>query len=190
MATKNNQTNPTRVKIPCRLSFLHAFEPQSINGGDPKYSASLIIPNKDTATIAAIQNAVEAAKEAGKGKWGGKIPVNLKLPLRSGEERPDDEAYEDCVFLNANNKDKPGIVDRKVRPITDPSDLVSGDYAIVSVTFYAFNSNGNRGIAASLGNIQKIRDGEPLNGRVSAAAEFEELDDDEFGEDDLPDYLK
>ena len=137
----NKTMSPTKVVIPCRLSFANIWEPKSINGGEEKYSVSCIIPKADKATLAKIQKAIEAAKEDAKGKkWGGKIPPNLKLPLRDGDiDRPDDENYADCMFLNATSKDAPQIVDRKVQPILDPMDCGSGDYANVSVNFYGFS---------------------------------------------------
>lgn len=188
----NQNNNATRVHIPCRISFANIWEPKSINGSDEKYSVSLIISKEDKQTLRAIHEAVQTAKENGKGKWNGKIPANLKLPLRDGDiDRPDDEAYANAYFINANNKEKPGIVDRRVQPITDPSEVYSGCYCIVSVNFYPFNANGNRGVAASLGNIQKVSDGEPLSGRVSAMAEFEALEDEEeIMKEELPDYLR
>ena len=86
--------NPNKVIIPCRFSYLHCWEPDSVNGGDPKYSVSAIIPKGDTKTIEKIRAAVENVKKESLSKWGGKIPPNLKLPLRDGDiERPDDEAY-------------------------------------------------------------------------------------------------
>ena len=194
---QNNQTQATKVIIPCRISFANIWEPKSINGSEEKYSVSCIIPKSDKKTIAKIKAAVEAAKEQGKSKkWGGKLPPNLKLPLRDGDiDRPDDEAYADAMFVNANSKDAPQIVDRKVQPIIDPMECGSGDYCNVSVNFYAYNANGNRGVAAGLGNIQKIKDGERLAGKASASADFTEVEGDDdgeniFTEDDLPDYLK
>ena len=195
---KNTQNNAsqTKVVIPCRISFANIWEPKSINGSEEKYSVSCIIPKDDKKTLAKIHKAVEAAKEAGKSKkWGGKIPPNIKLPLRDGDiDRPDDDAYENAFFINATSKDAPQIVDRKVQPILDPMDCGSGDYCNVSVNFYAFNANGNRGIAAGLGNIQKIKDGERLAGRASAASDFSEVeeadDEDVLAGDDIPDYLK
>lgn len=167
-----------------RASFVHVFEPQSVNGSEPKYSCSFIIPKSDTKTIQAIQAAIEQAKQEGVSKFGGKIPANLKLPLRDGDlERPDDAAYADSFFVNANSKEKPGLVDRRRVAITDPLELYSGCYVRASINFYAFNTNGNRGVAAGLGNIQKWEDGEPLNGRVRAEDEFDALDaedDDDF----------
>lgn len=160
-----------------RASFVHVFEPQSVNGSEPKYSCSFIIPKSDAATVRAIQAAIEQAKQEGISKFGGKIPPNLKLPLRDGDiDRPDDPAYADSYFVNANSKEKPGVVDRRRLPVTDPLELYSGCYVRASINFYPFNTNGNRGIAAGLGNIQKWADGEPLNGRARAEDEFGALD--------------
>lgn len=177
MTTQNN----TKVIVPCRFSYAHIFDPDSINGSEPKYSVSCIIDKNDTETIAKIKKAVETAKEDGKGKWGGKIPANFKLPLRDGDiDRPDDEAYAGSYFLNANSRQAPQVVDNRVQPILDQSEVYSGCYGRVSVTFYAYNSNSNKGVAAGLGNVQKLRDGEPLGSRVNAADEFDvvEAEDD------------
>ena len=176
----NNQNN-TKVIVPCRFSYLHCWEPDSVNGGDPKYSVSAIIPKSDTKTINAIKAAIEQAKKDSVSKWGGKVPANLKLPLRDGDiDRPDDDAYAGCYFFNANSRQAPQVVDSKVQPILDQSEVYSGCYGKISVTFYGYNSNGNRGIAAGLGNIQKLKDGESLGGRTSAADDFQTEDDEDF----------
>ena len=178
-----NQKNfsATKVVIPCRISFANIWEPKAINGGDEKYSVSCLIPKSDKKTLARIQKAVEAAKEDGKTrKWSGKIPPNLKLPLRDGDiDRPEDEAYAGCYFLNANSREKPQVVDKQVQPILDQTEVYSGCYGRITVTFYGYNSNGNRGVAAGLGNIQKLKDGDSLGGRAKASEEFEPVDDDE-----------
>lgn len=178
----SNHKNPTKVVTSVvRLSYANVWEPASINGSNPKYSVSLIIPKTDTKTIDAINAAVDAAIKDGAAKFGGKIPnkAALKLPLRDGDLERDDEAYKGAYFVNANSTTAPQIVDRSVQPILDRAEVYSGCYARVSVNFYAFNSNGNRGIACGLGNIQKVRDGEPLGGRSSAADDFAtDLDDD------------
>lgn len=177
-------TNMITGKV--RASFVHVFEPQSINGSEPKYSCSLIIPKSDKATINKIKAAIEEAKQNGTSKWGGKIPPNLKIPLRDGDiDRPDDPAYADCYFVNATNREQPDIVDGKKRPLTDPRSIYSGCYIRVSINFYPFNMNGNRGIAASLDCIQFWEDGEPLNGRRRAEDEFGVIEDEEEEEDYL-----
>ena len=184
MSTTAKRTNPTKVVTGVvRLSYANVWEPKSINGGAEKYSVSLIIPKSDTKTLSAINEAVNAAIEEGRGKFGGKIPnkAALKLPLRDGDiDRPDDEAYANSYFINANSITAPQIVDRNVNPILERSEVYSGGYARVSINFYAFNSNGNKGIACGLGNIQKIRDGEPLGGRTNAADDFATDVDDDF----------
>jgi hypothetical protein len=161
-----------------RLSYEHVWEPASINGGEPKYSASLIIPKSDKKTVAAIQDAVDAAIEEGIGKFGGKKPNKavLKLPLRDGDTEREDEAYRNAFFVNANSRTAPQVVDRAVKPILDRSEVYSGCYIRASVTFYPFNSNGNKGVACGLNNIQKVRDGEPLGGRANAEDDFTALD--------------
>ena len=171
----------TKVVIPARFSFANVWEPKSVNGSEPKFGISLIIPKNDKKTVSAIQSAIEEAKKEGIAKFGGKLPANLKTPLRDGNlDRPDDINYKDSYFLNANSKDAPQIVNSAVQPILDRSEFYSGCYGKVSLNFFAYNTNGSRGIAAGLGNIQKLRDGEPLGGKSRAEDDFETEDDDDF----------
>ena len=164
-----------------RFSYANVWQPKSINGGEEKYSVSLIIPKKDKQTIAEIQAAIELAKIEGATKFGGKVPASLKLPLRDGDvDRPDDEAYKGCYFINANSKDRPGIVDQNVKPILDQSEFYSGCYGRASITFYAFNQNGNKGVACGLQNLQKLADGEQLGGHSRAEDDFTTAEDDDF----------
>lgn len=185
---KNNISEATKVITgEVRFSYLHVWEPQAINGSEEKkYSVSLVIPKSDKQTCGYIQKAIEAAKKAGISKFGGKIPANLKLPLRDGdEERPEDEVYAGCYFINANCKLQPGLKYKNGQDIIDSTDLYSGCYGRASISFYAFNTNGNKGIACGLNHLMKTRDGEPLGGRSRAEDDFatyfeddsEELDD-------------
>ena len=179
MSTQKSNTKVVTGIV--RLSYEHVWEPASINGSNPKYSVSLIIPKSDTKTIVAINAAVDAAIKDGVAKFGGKVPPKgaLKLPLRDGDAERDDEAYKGAYFVNANSTTAPQIVDRAVQTILDRAEVYSGCHARVSINFYAFNTNGNKGIACGLGNIQKVRDGEPFSGRTSAADDFAtDLDDD------------
>lgn len=174
-----NSTKVITGKV--RFSYANVWEPKSINGSDPKYSVSIIIPKSDKKTLVDIKAAIEQAKKDGVAKFGGKVPANLKLPLRDGDvDRPEDEAYKDSYFINANSKDKPGIVDKGVKPILDQSEFYSGCYGRASINFYAFNQNGNKGIACGLQNLQKLSDGEPLSGRSRAEDDFSTAEDDDF----------
>lgn len=142
----------------------------------------MLIPKDDIETVKAINNAIDAAIEEGIAKFGGKKPnkATIKLPLRDGDTERDDEAYAGHWFINANSKTAPQIVDKAVKPILDRDEVYSGCYARVSLNFYAFNSNGNKGIACGLGNIQKIRDGEAFGGRSLATDDFSTEEDDNF----------
>ncbi len=180
--------NPTKVitGVNTRWSYVNAWEPKSINGGAPKYSVSLIIPKSDTKTLEKIRTAIQAAYEEGQSKLKGNgrsVPAisALKTPLRDGDaERPDDEAYANSYFVNANSGTAPGIVDADRNPILERSEVYSGVYGRASINFYAFNSNGNKGIACGLNNLQKIRDGEPLGGKSRAEDDFAEEDEEDF----------
>ena len=165
-----------------RLSYFHGWDPVSVNGGAERYSLSALIPKTDTETVKAVNAAIDAAIEEGIAKFGGKKPgkASLKLPLRDGDVERDDEAYKGHWFINANSNTAPQIVDRNVKPILDRNEVYSGCYARVSLNFNAFNSNGNKGVACGLGNLQKVRDGEPLGGKSTAADDFETLADDDF----------
>lgn len=169
-----------------RWSYANVWEPKSINGGAPKYSVSLIIPKSDTKTVEKIKAAIKAAYDEGQGKLKGNsrtVPALsvLKTPLRDGDtERPDDPVYANSYFINANSASAPGIVDANCQPIIDRSEVYSGVYGRASINFYAFNSNGNKGIACGLNNLQKIKDGEPLGGKSRAEDDFSTEEDDDF----------
>ena len=184
----------TVLKNPCKVvtgkhtvfSYLTVIEPKApMGGGTPKYSVSLIIPKSDTVTVEKIRKAIEAAYNEGLGKLKGSsktVPAleDLRSPLRDGDrDRRGDEAYKDSWFVNANSVTKPGIVDADCQPILDNSELYSGIVGRASVTFYAYNSNGNKGIACGLNHLQKLADGAPLGGRGRAEDDFADADDDD-----------
>ena len=185
---KKKSTNPTKVitGVQTRWSYANVWTPTAMaEGAKPKYSVSLIIPKSDTVTIQKIKAAIKAAYEEGQSKLKGNgksVPplAAIKTPLRDGDvERPDDEAYQNAYFVNANSPTAPGIVDADRQPIIDTSEVYSGVYGRASITFYAFNSNGNKGIACGLNNLQKIADGEPLGGKTRAEDDFADLDDED-----------
>ncbi len=177
--------NPTKVITgpKTRWSYANVWDAKSINGGTPKYSVSLIIPKSDVKTVAKINAAIEAAYTEGESKLKGNgrtVPAlsAIKTPLRDGDvERPDDPAYANSYFINANSATAPGIVDADCNTILERSEVYSGVYGRASISLYAFNSNGNRGIACGLNNLQKIADGEPLGGRSRAEDDFAADDD-------------
>ncbi len=130
---------PTKVVTgkDTRWSYCNAWEPKAINGGTPKYSVSLIIPKSDTVTVEKVKAAIKAAYDEGQSKLKGNgksVPAlsAIKTPLRDGDlERPDDPAYANSYFVNANSATAPGIVDAACQPIIDRSEVYSGVYGRV-----------------------------------------------------------
>lgn len=192
MSENNTTTKVITGKV--RLSFVKVFEPEADDSDILWYSCMILIPKEDKETLKKIKAAVDAAKEQGKGKWNGKIPSNLKLPLRDGDaDRPDDEACEGMYFINAKSRTKPGIAKpigkgsdgkTKLQEITDSTEVYSGCYAKVSINFYAYDTKGNRGVAVGLNNIVKVQDGEYLGGRASVQDDFADVEFDAYDDDD------
>lgn len=184
----SNVANPTKVitgKV--RFSYVNIFRSRAFQPGqDEKYSICLLIPKRDKETVKKIRAAIDAAiKQGVSEKWNGKKPANLKLPLRDGDDEQAEEAeeYEGMYFLNANSNEKPGIIDQYKNEILDPSEVYSGCWGRASINFFPFNSNGNKGVAVGLNNIQKLGDDDHLGGaRASAEEDFD--DELPFEEDD------
>lgn len=171
-----------------RLSYVNLFKPRAQEEGqEPKYSVCVLIPKSDKETVAKVKAAIEAAKTGGADQWGGKVPANLKMPLRDGDTERDSPEYKGHWFVNANSKQKPGVVgterdiEGKLVPASE-ADVYSGCYARVALNFFAYNMKGNKGIGAGLQSVQKIADGEPLSGRANPDADF--------SDDDLEELLK
>lgn len=128
-----------------------------------------------------------AARDAIIERWGpdkNKWPKPLKTPFRLQEERAKDGVLpagheEGAIFMNLKSTQRPGLVDRKRQPIIDASEFYAGCYALASVSCYAYDQKGNRGVAFGLVNLQKTRDGEPLSGRPKPESEFQAIGGDE-----------
>ena len=180
--------NPCKVVTgPVVFSYLNCWEPKAIEGGKPKYSVSLIIPKSDTKTVEKIRAAIAAAYQEGQAKLKGNgksVPplASIRTPLRDGDvDKPDDEAYQNSWFINANSESAPGIVDAECQPILDRSEMYSGVKGRASISFFAYNVNGNRGIACALNHLQKLADGIPLGSKSRA--------EDDFSSDNMEDFL-
>ena len=151
----------------------------------------LIIPKDDEQTINAIKEAIKLAYKEGESRLkgnNGKLPTleSLRIPLHDGDlEKQGEEIYQNAFYINAKTNKKPGIVDKYLREITNEEEVYSGCYGRASITFYAYNSNGNKGIACSLNNLQKIKDGERLSGRASARSDFKGFETDVFDDEDI-----
>lgn len=173
-----NQNVSTKVVIPCRFSYVHVWEPTAIGDNvEKKFSVSCIIPKTDKATVDKVNAAIQAAYTLGlSSKWGNKKPANAKNPLRDGDTDRDDENYVGSYFINASCKTRPSVVGLDRNPIINQDEFYSGCYGYVSINFYPFDANGNKGVAAGLNNVMKVKDGEPLGGRSTAENDFADID--------------
>lgn len=169
-----------------RFSYCNIFRSRAFQqGAEEKYSLTILIPKSDKEGVAKIKKGIEdAIAEGVSSKWGGKKPGKLWNPLRDGDEERADEApeYKGMYFLAAKSNDKPGIIDRDRNEVLDPNEVYSGCWGRVSINFFPFDSNGNRGVGVGLNNVQKLAEGERLGGsRASAEDDFsDDFEDDEF----------
>ena len=181
--------NGTRATVRGRLSYVHVFKPHaSVPGAEEKYSTTILVPKTDVETKQKIDVAIKAATELGVSeKWGGKMPNTVFTPIWDGDgvNNSGDPFGPECkghwVFTASAKVDyPPQVVDRRVQPITDQSEIYSGCYANVAVNFFPYLFQGKKGIGAGLGNVQKIKDGENLAGGRTAEQDFQVVEDDDM----------
>lgn len=175
----NNPMNVTTGEV--RLSYVHLFKPYAaMPGQEEKYSCTILVPKTDMDTMARLNGAIEAAKQKGiTDKWGGVCPPMVPTPVYDGDGvRPSDgmpygpECKGHWVFTASAKTDyPPEVVDAGGNPIINQSEVYSGMYAYVNVTFYPYAFGGKKGIGCGLGPVMKRRDGEALGGSAPSAAQ-------------------
>ena len=180
----NAQTKPASTKVvtgKVRLSYCNLFEPRAQQeGGDLKYSVTILIPKSDTATVNKIKAAQETAINA---KWPTKRPAKVVSTLHDGDgvkEKTGEEFGPECKghwVMSVSSKQRPGVVDADLNEVLDKTSIVSGDYGRVSINAYGYDVSGNRGVSFGLNNVQFIERGEPLGGRTRAEDDFADNDD-------------
>lgn len=173
-----NITNVTTNEV--RLSYVHLFKPYAyMPGQEEKFSVTVLVPKTDTDTMGRINAVIEAAKARGVAdKWNGQCPPIIPTPVYDGDGvRPSDgmafgpECKGHWVFTASAKIDyPPEVVDINGNPIINQSEVYSGMYGRVNVSFYPYSFGGKKGIGCGLGPVQKTRDGEALGGSMPKAA--------------------
>lgn len=190
-----NQTNTKCLIGEARMNWPRVFEPESFNGGEPKYSVVLTFPKDNDELYDKIQQAIdECAEKAKTTMFSGKLPKNFQLPeIKDGDEDFDNEGYPGMWVLKASSKYKPEVVKRmKVAgkgqfvEISDPEEFYAGCYGYASVTFRAYALDVNKGISCQLDSLLKTRDGEKFGSSGNAQTDFAGLADglDNYDDDD------
>ena len=175
----NELTNVTTGRA--RLSYVHLFKPYAYQPGqEEKFSVTVLVPKNDVDTKARIDAAIEAAKQKGiNEKWNGQCPPIVPTPVYDGDGvRPSDgmpfgpECKGHWVFTASAKEDyPPEVVDKMGNPIINHSEVYSGIYGRVNVSFFPYAFGGKKGIGCGLGPVQKLEDGEPLGGSAPTAAQ-------------------
>lgn len=168
-----------------RLSYANLFQPKPPYNnptGEPKYSVTILVPKSNTSAKSLIDQEIARAIETGvSSKWGGVRPPQPAICVHDGDgPRPSDgsafgEECRGCWVFTASSKQAPFVVDGQVQPIIDPTQVYSGMWANVCVTFYAYNQAGKKGIGCGLNGVQKLRDDTPLSSRVTAQEAFQAI---------------
>ncbi len=181
--TEQTKQQGTRVTTPkAILSYPHLFKPVKAEGDtEEKYSVSLVFPaGSDLAAMKA------AAIAAGIEKFGDKFePLlregKLRMPFRTDVA---DKGYpEGATFVNARNKQKPGVVhayngaDNKPALLTDESLIYPGCFARAVLVAFGYDTKGNKGVSFSLQNIQHLGDGPRLDSRKNARDDFDAVEE-------------
>lgn len=167
-----------------RFSYMNVFQakpPFNNPTGEPKFSVTILVPKTNTQAKAIIDQAIAQAIDLGvTSKWNGVRPPQPAICVHDGDGvRPSDgqafgEEYKGCwVFTASSRADHaPFVVDTMVQTIIDPTQVYSGMWGNVSVSFFPYNNAGKKGIGCGLNGVQKIRDDEPLGNRVTAQDAF------------------
>ena len=175
------QNDPMKVLTgECRLSYCNLTTPRAAQqGGEPKYSVTLLIPKTDMATKADIDAAIQAAANEALSKvWNGARPPQLSVPIWDGDgvRKSGVPFGDECKghwVMTASTKNKPQVVGiDNINCELSPADIYSGMYARVTIRFFGYSNSGNKGIGCGLGNVMKTRDGEALAGSASASVDF------------------
>lgn len=173
----------------CRLSYVSVLTPKVMQDGAEKYSVTLLIPKEDTHTLDKIKRAQNAAIEEFKKKNPGKrLPAKMPTTLHDGDglkENGDEYGPEcaGCMVMSTNSKRKPVVVYADKTPLTDEQEIYSGCYGRAVLNFYVYEHTGKIGVSAGLNGVMKVSDGEPLAGGIVTDADWDDIDDDEYGAD-------
>lgn len=157
-----------------RVSFPNLFVPSAFKNEEPVFDLKLIF-GKEIDLTEMKKEAERVAKE----KWGTKLPKDFYSPFRDGDES-DRKEYQNAIYIRFKRKTEkkaPQVVDARKQPITQESgDMYAGCYARVSYSTFAWGDERRGGVSFGLNNVQKVRDGEPLDGRTNADQDFDALE--------------
>lgn len=175
-----SETKTDRVSVmtpEAMLGFHSLFHAKAIEEGkEPTFNCTLIFsPDaQKTPEFAAMKAAAAAAATK---KWGANVPSGLRNPFRPCAEKPKyfSDLGDGWLYINCSTKQRPGVVKPQGNgtvPVLDENEVYSGCFVRATLSPYAYDQKGNKGVSFGLGNVLKARDGERRGGRPTADQEF------------------
>ena len=180
MKNVNKKFTDTNIRVNCRFSYAHVFQPRkNEQSGKMKYDCCIVVSKDDKQAVQLINEAIEGAKALYKEKFGAP-KGRLKTVVHDGDEdRPDDPVFANTLYINASSERKPGVKMLEAGMLVDcldEEDFYSGCYGAAEINLYPYNNPSSFGISAGLNNVLKLEDGEKLSGTgMSADQAFADL---------------
>jgi hypothetical protein len=171
------------------LAFPTFFSPKPRFQGSEAVFSGILVFSAEAQKSAEYKALKDACVQTAKDEFGSSYNPNvLKWPFRKGEEKPNYQGFEPgTIFISAWTKNKPGIIDGSFNEINDPSAVWAGQMAKFSLTPFAYNTSGNKGVSLGLRNVQITRLDMPrVDGRASAQTDFGGSPSESGSDDDVP----
>lgn len=169
----------------CPITYVDLDTPREprFEGQKPQYQCIVLIDKEDKATLKAIGDAIQVAKN----KLTDTDPAEPFAPLlKDGDERTDKngdpvEAFKGKWYFTAKNSEKPNVyklTDKGAEPAGD-KEVTNWDKGQAVVYFNAYDFEGRKGISARLlgfcktGSIREPREAMPAStmfGHLGATA--------------------
>jgi len=165
-----------------RLAFADAiFEKQSVNGGEPQYGCTLILPPHSPA-IALVKNEEDRlAQLTWADKWQTMIEMiraNNGQALKPGALKAKFDGFAGNFFISCNAKVQPTTVDRRGVQVSAKDGVIySGCYVLAHISLWTQDNQWGQKINANLLGLQFLRDGDAFSGgpAPSSASDFGDL---------------
>lgn len=172
--SKEDKSSTRSITPLFRASYANIFRPRaSEEGKKAKFSICMLFPKKDPKVREYLKGLKAQCEAIAKANCPKGIPKSVNVwPLRDGDTEREGEEFKGMYFLNSGTYRRPGVVDKDLNPILDEEEFYSGCWARATVNPYWYDSNGNKGVAIGLNNLQKMRDDDALSGGTSAEEDF------------------
>lgn len=145
------------------LSYPSLFEPDEF-GEQRNYKTDCLISKKDPQFKELMSVIFKTLKEDVGLTWDQLKHKPVKDFDHEAAERPELAGYAVVRAKSKADKKRPPVVDVKLLPIADESEIYGGVVANVHITAGCYDNKFGKGITLILNAVQKVKDGEYLGG--------------------------